>query len=79
MRPIVDKALANAGAGKALDGLLADSASLPFVSAAKPDLTGHVVNYAEKAIYGYLANEGAAIRTNPAARTTDLLRKVFGG
>ena len=30
-------------------------------------------------IFFYLAREEAAIRQNPAARTTELLQKVFGG
>jgi hypothetical protein len=32
-----------------------------------------------KGIFHYLAQEEAAIRDNPAKRTTDILRKVFGG
>jgi len=30
-------------------------------------------------IFHYVAVEEAAIRQNPAARTTELLQKVFGG
>jgi hypothetical protein len=37
------------------------------------------VAYAGKAIFGYLGRQEAAIRTDPAARTTELLRAVFGG
>ncbi len=43
-----------------------------------PDLAGHVT---EKALYGifvYVAQEEGKIRTNPTARVTDLLRRVFG-
>jgi hypothetical protein len=29
-------------------------------------------------IFYYMAKEEAAIRTNPAKRTTDLLKRVFG-
>jgi len=29
-------------------------------------------------IFHYLAQEEAAIRTDPGARTTDLLKRVFG-
>jgi hypothetical protein len=29
-------------------------------------------------LFHYLAEEEAAIRTNPVARTTNLLKKVFG-
>ena len=43
------------------------------------DLSGHVLSFAQKALFGYLADEEAAIRSNPAARTTSLLKSVFGG
>ncbi|HSA82551.1 MAG TPA: DUF4197 domain-containing protein [Geminicoccaceae bacterium] len=80
MRPIVDGALADAGALQALDNVAGEYRSLPFVGGALDvDLTGHVVTYAEKAIFGYLARQEAAIRSDPAVRTTDLLRSVFGG
>jgi hypothetical protein len=36
------------------------------------------VGAASDGLFHYLAIEEAAIRTNPAARTTDLLKKVFG-
>ena len=80
MRPIVDAALADAGAVQALQSVTGEYRSLPLVGGALDvDLTGHVVAYAEPAIFSYLGREEAAIRTDPAARTTDLLRSVFGG
>jgi len=80
MRPIVDAALADAGAVQAYQSVAGEYRSLPLVGGALDvDLTGHVVAYAEQAIFSYLGREEAAIRTDPAARTTDLLRSVFGG
>jgi len=79
MRPIVDEALADAGAVQAFDQITGEFGALPFVGGALDvDLTGHVVRYAEQAIFDYLAREEAAIRSDPAARTTALLRSVFG-
>lgn len=79
MRPIVDEALADAGAVQAFDQIAGQFGALPFVGGALDvDLTGHVVRYAEQAIFDYLAQEEAAIRSDPAARTTALLRSVFG-
>ena len=79
MRPIVDQQLADAGAVQALQSVAGEYRSLPLVGGALDvDLTGHVVTYAEKAIFLYLGKEEAAIRTNPAARTTSLLKSVFG-
>jgi len=45
----------------------------------KADLTGYVVDQGMNGIFHYLAQEEAAIRQNPAKRTTELLRTVFGG
>jgi hypothetical protein len=78
MRPVVDDALAQAGAVQALDALAGQYARLPFVSGLRADLTGHVLDYARRGIFGRLGDEEARIREDPAARTTDLLRRVFG-
>jgi hypothetical protein len=51
--------------------------TLPFMPDAKADLTDYVVGKGLDGIFHYVAKEEAAIRTNPAARTTDLLKKVF--
>ncbi|MEO7923250.1 MAG: DUF4197 domain-containing protein [Chitinophagaceae bacterium] len=43
-----------------------------------PDLTSYVVGKAVDALFDQVAKEEANIRANPGARTTDLLKKVFG-
>ncbi len=43
-----------------------------------PDLTSFVVGKAVDALFDQVAKEEANIRANPMARTTDLLKKVFG-
>jgi hypothetical protein len=43
-----------------------------------PDLTSFVVGKAVDALFDQVAKEEANIRTNPVARTTDILKKVFG-
>ena len=79
MRPIVDQQLADAGAVQAFQSVAGEYRSLPLVGGALDvDLTGHVISYAQKAIFLYLGKEEAAIRSNPAARTTSLLKSVFG-
>jgi hypothetical protein len=52
--------------------------SVPFVPDAKADLSTYVVEMSMDGIFHYVAIEEAAIRNNPAARTTELLQKVFG-
>lgn len=44
-----------------------------------PDLTGYVTQRATDALFNLIAQEEVNIRTNFAARTTDILKKVFGG
>jgi hypothetical protein len=51
--------------------------TVPLVPDVKSDLTAHVVQKALNALFLYLGKEEAAIRNNPAAQSTDLLKKVF--
>jgi hypothetical protein len=44
-----------------------------------PDLTSYVVGRAVDALFDQVAKEEENIRANPAARVTDILKKVFGG
>lgn len=77
MEPVVDATLAEAGAVQAYDSMMGQYKALPFMPDAKADLTQYVVDKGLDGIFHYVAKEEAAIRTNPAARTTDLLKKVF--
>lgn len=43
-----------------------------------PDLTSYVVGKAVDALFDQIARQEADIRANPLARTTDILKKVFG-
>ena len=45
---------------------------------ANPDLTSFVVGKAVDALFDQVAKQEAEIRANPLARTTDILKKVFG-
>ena len=78
MRPIVDASLAEVGAIAAYDRMMGQYKTIPFVPDIKSDLTTYAVEEALEGIFHYLAIEEAAIRQNPAKRTTDILRKVFG-
>ncbi len=44
-----------------------------------PDLPGFVTERATNALFDLVAKEEKNIRENPVARTTEILRKVFGG
>ena len=78
MEPIVDATLSDAGAVQAYDSMMGQYSTIPFMPDAKADLTDYVVEKGMDGIFHYVAKEEAAIRNNPAARTTDLLKKVFG-
>lgn len=78
MRPVVDSSLADVGAVQSYDAMMGRYRSLPFVPDVKANLTDHVLGGALDGIFLYLAREEAAIRENPAKRTTDIMRKVFG-
>lgn len=78
MRPVVSASLAEVGAVKTFDTIISDYQSIPFAPDIKADLTDYTVEKGIDGIFYYLAKEEAAIRANPAARTTDLLKKVFG-
>ncbi|PLY04867.1 MAG: DUF4197 domain-containing protein [Desulfuromonas sp.] len=78
MKPIVEQSIAEVGAVTLYDNAIANYKNLPFVPDVKADLSTYVVNKGIDGIFYYLAKEEAAIRANPAARTTELLKKVFG-
>ncbi len=78
MRPVVADSLSQVGAIQAYDDVMASYRDLPFVPDVTADLTDYVVEQGMDGIFYYLAREEAAIRENPAKRTTELLRKVFG-
>lgn len=79
MRPVVDSSLAQVGAIASYDQVIDQYKGIPFVPDVKADLSDYVVEKASDGLFHYLAAEEAAIRTDPARRTTELLKKVFGG
>jgi hypothetical protein len=50
---------------------------VPFAKVDAFDLDGYVTGKALDGMFLKVSQEEAKIRTNPAARTTDLLKKVF--
>ncbi len=82
VRPIIDRELAEAGAMKTFRSVTERYGSIPFAPAlgnhAKARLVDHATDGAITGIFHKLAQEEARIRKQPAARTTNLLREVFG-
>jgi hypothetical protein len=77
-RPIVDQAMKNVGLAKQYDQLVGRYTSLPLASAPKFDLTGYVTDKTLSGLFTVVGEQEKQIRTNPAARATDLLKQVFG-
>ncbi len=78
-RPIVHKAMAEVGVTRQYQELAQPLKNLPFVKGAVPDLDGYVTDGALNGLFYMLGQEEKKIRENPAARATDLLKKVFSG
>ncbi len=78
MRPVVDSTLSEVGAIQSYDAMMGQYKTMPFVPDVKANLTSHVLDGALDALFLYLGREEAAIRENPANRSTELLQKVFG-
>jgi len=78
MAPVVKTSLSEVGAVRQYDALLARYQAIPFAPALDVDLTTYVVEKGMDGIFHYLAIQEQEIRENPAARSTELLQKVFG-
>lgn len=80
--PIMQNMLQNTGAIRTLDQLTSQLSGIPFApqlgADAKNDLVLHGVSKGLDGIFYYIGQEEAAIRANPAKRTSEILRKVFG-
>jgi len=77
-RPIVEQATQNVGLAKQYDQLISRYTAIPFASKPKLDLPGFVTDRTLAGLFSVIGEEEKKIRTNPAARTTELLRQVFG-
>ena len=78
MYPVINTALAEVGAIRSYERTMNKYKSIPFVPDVRADLTDYTIDKTLRAVFHYLAREEAAIRQDPAKRTTELLRKVFG-
>ena len=77
--PVIKSSLDKVNATKYYGDMVNKYNSIPLVKKIKPDLTGYVTMKATNALFDLVAKEEKNIRSNLAARTTDLLKKVFGG
>jgi hypothetical protein len=78
-RPVIDQSLGKVGATKYWRELTTIYNQLPTVrQKINPDLGAYVTERALNGLFVTIAEEENKIRTNPAARISDILKKVFG-
>ena len=77
LRPIIEDNLREVGALNALESMLAGYQNIPFAPKVTASLTDHATQASLDGLFHYIGQEEAAIRENPAKRSTELLQKVF--
>lgn len=79
-RPVIQNSLDQVEATKYYGDMVTRYNSIPTTfKKLNPDLAGYVTARATDAVFNLIAKEEKNIRENPAARTSELLKKVFGG
>ena len=80
-RPHVETAMSANGVTQQYQALAARAPSIPFMNSGAThfDITNYVVGKALDGLFYELGQQEKAIRTNPAARTSSLLKEVFAG
>lgn len=77
-RPFVEKTMNENGVTQQYESLSGSLKSVPFAKSEDLDINKYVVGKALDGLFHMLAEEERDIRKNPAARTTNLLKEVFG-
>jgi hypothetical protein len=77
-QPIIKTALDNVNATKYWGDLISIYNKIPLVKKMNSDLTAYVTDKAITGLFVMIAREEQKIRKDPMARTSELLKKVFG-
>lgn len=77
-RPVVETAMRTTGVYQSYETTLASYKKLPLASSVNLDLPDYVTTQAIDGLFKVLGQEERRIRKDPVARTTDLLKLVFG-
>jgi len=77
-QPKIKASLDNVNATKYWGDLITAYNKIPLVKKMNPNLTEYVTGKAIDGLFIMIAKEELKIRQNPAARTSELLKKVFG-
>jgi hypothetical protein len=77
-QPVVAQTMREVGVSRQYKELMGRTQAIPFLKSEAFDLDRYVVAKSLDGLFYVLGQEEQKIRTNPAARATDLLKQVFG-
>jgi hypothetical protein len=77
-KPVIQRSLDKVGAAKYYSDLVNTYNKIPFIEKVNPDLNEYATDLAIRGLFTQIAKEEKNIRQDPIARTTDLLKRVFG-
>lgn len=78
-KPVVSESMKNVGVAQSYNRMAENFQTIPFAgSLGAPDLDNYITTKAVDGLFSMLGEEEKKIRTDPLARGTDLLKKVFG-
>jgi hypothetical protein len=77
-KPVVSQKVSQVGATNAYKNMMGRYESVPMMHSQSLDLDDYVTNRSLDGLFHMVGEEEKRIRTNPVARTTDLLKAVFG-
>jgi hypothetical protein len=76
--PVIQNSLDKVNATKYYGDLVNTYNKIPFTDKVNPDLNDYATDKAIEGLFVMVAKEEKNIRVDPVARTTDLLKRVFG-
>jgi hypothetical protein len=77
-KPVIQNSLQKVNATKYYADLITTYNKIPFVQKLNPNLDDYATDKAMEGLFIMIAKEEKNIRQNPLARTSELLKKVFG-
>jgi hypothetical protein len=77
-KPSVSESMNQVGVTRSYNAMMGKVPAVPFAKPESLDLDRYVTTKALDGLFYTVGQEEKKIRTNPAARTTELLKKVFG-
>ncbi len=77
-KPSISESMSKTGVARSYKAMMSRIPAVPFLKSESVDLDHYVTTKALEGLFHMVGQEERKIRTDPAARTTELLTKVFG-